>query len=121
MKTIYVAGAYSADNVISILDNMRIGMRAATDILLAGHAPFCPWADFHFHLMLRSGETLTVDHYYEYSLAWLRKSDAVFVVDNPANLYSKGLLAELEEAMKLKIPIFYSLESLNGWANAKIN
>lgn len=110
MKRIYVAGAYSADNVIDVLDNMRRGMRAATEVLLAGYAPFCPWLDYQFQLMLREGETLTLQDYYEYSLAWVRAADAMLVLPNSEN--SKGTQAEIMEAIKLNIPIYGSLDEL---------
>lgn len=77
MRRVYVAGAYSADNVIGVLDNMREGMRTSTEALLAGYAPFCPWLDFHYQLMLRPGERLAVPDYYEYSLSWLSACEAV--------------------------------------------
>jgi len=110
MKRVYVAGAYSADNVIAVLDNMREGMRWSTKVLLAGHAPFSPWLDFHFQLMLRDGERLLVEDYYQYSLAWLRASDVVFVI--PGHERSKGTKAEVAEAHRLGIPVVYSIEEI---------
>ena len=77
---VYVAGAYSADNVIEVLQNMRVGMKAAKDVLLAGFAPFAPWFDHYFSLMLDEGESLTVGQYYQYSLAWLEASDCMVIV-----------------------------------------
>lgn len=110
MKCVYIAGAYSAPNVIEVLDNIRRGMRMATKVLLAGYSPFCPWLDFHFQLMLRDGETLTVDDYYRYSLAWLERSDAVLVMPNSE--HSKGTQAEIAKAKELGIPIFQHIEDL---------
>jgi hypothetical protein len=110
MKRVYVAGAYSADNVVSVLDNMRRGMRVSTEVLLAGYAPFCPWLDYHFQLMLREGETLTVRDYYQYSLAWLEASDAVLVLPDSEN--SKGTQAEIARARELNIPVYYNLDDL---------
>ena len=107
---VYVAGAYSADNVISVLDNIRRGMRLSTEVMLAGFAPFCPWFDFHFQLMLRLNEELTVEDYYRYSLAWLEVSDAMLIV--PGFEKSRGTLAEIERANSMGIPVFYSLEDL---------
>ena len=112
MKRIYVAGAYSADNVIDVLDNMRRGMRAATEVLLAGYAPFCPWLDYQFQLMLREGENLTVPDYYAYSIAWLKASDAILVLPNSE--HSRGVQAEVMTAMEMQIPIYYSLSELKG-------
>ena len=110
MKRVYVMGAYSADNVIGVLDNIREGMRLATEVLLAGYAPFVPWFDFHFQLMLREGERLTVNDYYEYSLAWLEVSEAGILVPGWEN--SKGTLKEIERAKQLGIPVFHSLQEL---------
>ena len=110
MKRVYIAGSYSADNVIAVLDNIRRGMRKATEVLLAGYSPFCPWLDFHFQLMLREGEKLEVSDYYAYSMAWLEASDAVLVLPNSEN--SKGTQAELIRARELGIPIVESVVEL---------
>ena len=107
---VYVAGPYSADNVLTVLDNIRRGIRVSTEVLLAGHSPFCPWLDFLFQLLLKEGETLAVDDYYRYSLDWLKVSDAVLVL--PEWQLSKGTLAELETANDLGIPIYYTLKDL---------
>ena len=108
MKRVYVAGAYSADNVITVLDNIREGMRLSTRIMLAGYAPFCPWLDFHFQLMLRESERFMVEDYYRYSLAWLDVSDAMVLVPGWEN--SRGTQNEIDRASRISIPIFYDAE-----------
>lgn len=113
MIRVYVAGPYSSDNVIGVLDNIRNGMRAATELFLAGFAPFAPWFDFHFHLNLRDGETLSVEDYYQYSLAWLEASHAMLVLPGWEN--SKGTLKEIDRAHELGIPVFYNKENLFTW------
>ena len=105
MKRVYIAGPYSANNVISVLDNMRRGIRAGTEALLSGYAPFVPWLDYQFQLMLRDSEKLDVERYYEYSMAWLEVSDAVLVLPGWEN--SKGTLAEIKRAEELGIPVVY--------------
>jgi len=112
VKRVYVAGAYSADNVITVLDNMRIGMRVATEILLKGYSPFVPWFDFHFQLMLRENESLTVEDYYKYSIDWLEVSDVLYVLPNSE--HSKGTQAEIEFAKENNIPIIYDINELKG-------
>lgn len=112
MQRIYIAGAYSANNVITVLDNMREGMRLATKVLLLGYAPFCPWLDFHFQLMLREGEILTVEDYYRYSIAWLRVSHAMLLVPNWQR--STGTKDEMEIADKMPIPIYYDINELKA-------
>jgi hypothetical protein len=120
MLRVYVAGAYSASNAITVLENMRIGMRTSTEVLLAGFAPYSPWDDYHRILMLRYGESLSLQDFYKYSKSWLVVSDAVLIVDNPRNLLSAGTQAELALAQENHIPIFYSLEDLKLWVQKKI-
>lgn len=110
MKRVYIAGAYSADNILSALENMRKGMRAGLIVLKAGYAPFVPWFDYHFSLMLRDDETLTVQEYYDYSMAWLEGSNAILVLPDWEN--SKGTVNEIAKAKELEIPIFYNMEDL---------
>lgn len=105
MKRVYVAGAYSADNVLDIMDNMRRGMRVSTEVLLAGFAPFCPWLDYHFQLMLRDEERLTVADYYAYSIAWLKVSDMMLVLPNSE--HSRGTQVEIGIAKEMGIPVWY--------------
>ena len=115
MIRVYVAGAYSADNVITVFENMRRGMRASVEVLLAGFSPFCPWLDYQFNLMLRDDEQLTVEDYYEYSMAWLEVSDIMLVLPNSED--SEGVQAEIARAEELDIPICYSLDAVrNYWS-----
>lgn len=110
MKRVYVAGPYSADNVLDVLGNLQRGIRMSVRVMLAGYAPFCPWLDFLFCLLLREGESLSVPQFYAYSLAWLEVSDAVLVL--PKFEKSKGTLAEIARAEELGIPVYCSLEEL---------
>ena len=110
MKKIYVAGSYNGPDVITVLNNMRIGMRASLNVLKAGFAPFCPWFDYHFQLVLYPGEHLDIKDYYNYSMAWLRASDAVYVCNYRED--SNGTKAEIEEAKRLNIPVYFSLQDL---------
>ena len=117
MKRVYVAGSYSSNNVITVLNNMRIGMRLGTQVLLAGYAPFVPWFDYQFQLMLRDGESLTVQDYYDYSMAWLEASDCVLVV--PGSEGSKGTQAEIKRAIELDIPVYNRLVDLEYFEGIK--
>lgn len=107
MKRIYVAGPYSADNVLDVLKNIGRGQRACAKLFSLGYAPFCPWHDKSY-VIDRPGDEFTVKQFYEFSMAWLRVSDAVVLIDGWEN--SKGTLAEIEVAKKLGIPIYGSLK-----------
>lgn len=97
---IYVAGAYSADNVIDVLNNIQRGTKYCAKLLKDGHTPFCPWLDYQFHFY---EPTLTVEDYYRYSMAWLEVSEVVRVLPNSEN--SKGTMKEIERALALHIPV----------------
>lgn len=114
---IYVAGCYSSDNVLGVFENMRKGMRLSVKTLLAGFAPFCPWLDYHFSLMLRGTEKITVADYYEYSMSWLYVSDAMLLV--PGWEKSVGTSKELTLASEVGIPVFYTLEELVEWEKSR--
>jgi hypothetical protein len=101
---IYVAGPYSADNVIDVLNNIQKGMSLCAQILKNGDAPFCPWLDYQFHFF---EPTLTVEDYYRYSMAWLEVSEEVWVLSTYRGSESKGTKAEIERATELGIPVRY--------------
>ena len=103
MKRVYVAGAYSADNVLDVLRNIGMGESYSAEIFLMGFAPFCPWYDKDF-VISNWERPLTVKMFYDYSIAWLEVSDAMFVIPGWEN--SKGTLEEMIIARKLGIPIF---------------
>lgn len=115
MNKIYVAGAYSDDNVLGVLKNIGRGEEYAARLFMHGFAPFTPWHDKDFVIKFWDGD-FTVKMFYEYSMEWLLCSDAVFVVPNHKGMKrwedSKGTLAEIETANSHGIPVFYNLESL---------
>lgn len=117
-KRIYVAGAYSADNVMDVLQNMGRGIKASAHLFRKGFAPFCPWLDYHYVLDDPNADIALVD-FYEYSLAWLAVSDALYILPNHEN--SNGTKNEIAFAEKRHIPVFYSYGTLlmhalkNGW------
>jgi hypothetical protein len=106
---VYVAGPYSSDNVLGVLSNIRKGISVSYQLLHQGFAPFCPWLDYHFVLADNTNDLKVVD-FYEYSMEWLRCSEAVYIQGDWKN--SKGTQAEIEEAKKLDIPVFFDLTKL---------
>lgn len=101
-KRIYLAGPYSADNVMDVLHNIGRGIKVAAKILKDGDYPFVPWIDFHFALQ---DQSIPKQAFYEYSLAWMEVADEVWVLPNSEN--SVGTQKEIERAKELNIPIKY--------------
>jgi len=109
MKRIYIAGPYSADNVMDVLKNIREGIKISTEVFKLGYSPFSPWLDFHFVLM-DIGNELKLEDFYRYSIDWLAVSDAILMTGDWQN--SKGSAKEWEYAKKNNIPVFYSIGEL---------
>jgi len=101
-KRIYLAGKYSSDNILGCLTNIHNGTKKAVEILKAGDVPFCPWLDYQFHFY---DNTLTINDYYRYSMAWLEVSDEVWVMPDSEN--SKGTQSEIKRALELGKPVKY--------------
>jgi hypothetical protein len=112
MKRIYVAGPYSADNVLDVLRNIGRGEKACASLFKMGFAPFCPWHDKSY-VIDNPDHDFTVQQFYDYSMAWLEVSDAVLLTG--AWHSSKGTLAEITRADELGIPVFKSLIELAKW------
>jgi len=106
LPRVYVAGAYSADNVTKILRNIREGIKLAERVLATKKAaPFAPWLDWMFEIF---GDH-DVETYYEYSAQYLRSTDIVMVRREGSD-NSNGTQKELDLAETLAIPIFYDDE-----------
>ncbi|MFX0194515.1 MAG: DUF4406 domain-containing protein [Candidatus Hodarchaeota archaeon] len=104
MKRIYVAGAYSADNVLDVLKNIGKGQYVCGRLFHSGYAPFCPWHDRTYVIDFFNKE-FTVDMFYNFSMAWLEVSDAVLVLPDSKN--SNGTKKEIERARELNIPVYF--------------
>lgn len=109
MKRIYVAGRYSAGNVIDVLKNIGRGEKACAELFQLGFAPFCPWSDKVFITHNPDAE-FTLQQFYEYSISWLDVSDAVFVL--PDSEESMGTQAEIKKAEELNLPVFYEIADM---------
>jgi hypothetical protein len=85
-------------------------MAVATQVFKGGYAPFCPHLDYHYVLQ-DEDDSLTVEDFYKYSMAWLEASDVVLVLPNSST--SKGVQAEIKRAKELKIPVIELSEHEN--------
>lgn len=111
---IYIAGAitpYKSEHpVFGFLGNIKRGVRASLEVLLAGLVPFCPFLDYQYWFFLRGSENITEKMIKDLSIAWLEVSDAVLVL--PKWRKSGGTKAEITRAKELDIPVFYQLEDI---------
>jgi nucleoside 2-deoxyribosyltransferase len=107
---VYIAGAYSGPDVLTVMANMRRGLKLSAAALKAGFSVYSPWCDCLLHFE----QEFTLSECYRYSMEWLEVSDAVLVVPEHAKR-SHGVQAELERANQLFIPIFWSLADLKEW------
>ena len=118
MKKVYVAGAYSDDNVLGVLRNIGRGEHWASEVFKLGMAPFTPWHDKTF-VIANWESNFTVPMFYDYSMEWLKASDAVFVIHNHEGMKnwedSHGTKKEIQVAEENGIPVFYSLDDLIAW------
>ena len=111
-KRVYVAGPYSANNVLDVLRNIGFGEKMCGKLFSLGFAPFCPWHDKSF-IIQNPEKDFTVADFYSYSLAWLEVSDAMLVIGDWRS--SKGTINEIRYARSLEIPVFFTLEELFDW------
>ena len=74
MQRVYVAGCYSADNVMDVLHNIGRGIDESAKLFEMGFAVFCPWLDFHFAVVNRN---IPKQAFYDYSMACLGVSESV--------------------------------------------
>lgn len=106
---VYVAGPYSGDNVLSILQNIGRGEKACAELFRLGFAPFCPWHDKSYVIDNPDIE-FKIEDFYEYSIAWLRVSDIMLVL--PGHSDSNGTIKEIEIAKELEIAICRSIDEV---------
>jgi len=111
MKRVYLAGRYSADNIIDMLRNIREGITTGAMLLNNGYAVFCPFLDYQFSLTFY-GSVLQKKHYQDNSMAWVECCHAMYVM--PHSEESRGVQREIARARELGIPVFFSMEELRG-------
>ena len=71
MKKIYVAGPYSGDNIISILENIRSGQAMAHKLMCRGYAVFCPFLDYQLAFFNSAKHKITFD--FDVFLEWCER------------------------------------------------
>ena len=107
-RRIYVAGAIRNPKCMEFLGNLRKGMRVCTEFILEGYAPFCPFIDFLLTFQLQPNEEITEDDILDYSISFIAGSEIMYIV--PDYERSAGVRDEIQEAVRLNIPVFYTKE-----------
>lgn len=105
MKVMYIAGPLRADTAWEIEQNIRIAEELAYKVAHLGHMYFCPHTNARFGHGL-----LPVQFWLKGDLEVLRRCDAVVLCKNWR--LSEGTLGEIDEANRLSIPVYASIESL---------
>lgn len=110
MKTVYIAGAMSADNILTMLENIHRGIKMGSEVMKNGFAPFVPHFDIFFKIQNGVDFNVPMQYYYDYTMEFLTRCDCVLVCEKSEN--SIGTQAEIKKAKELNIPVYYSLEEL---------
>jgi len=109
MTVVYVAGAYRGTVPYETEQNIRraeaTGLEAATQ---HGVFPCIPHTNTRFF-----DGTLTHQFWLDGTLEWMTRCDAVLITPGWEN--SSGTKAEIAEAERLGIPVFYDRASLGEW------
>ena len=111
MKTVYVAGAMSANNILDVLGNISRGIKLGGELLQLGYAPFVPHLDVFFKIQGGDDLQIPLDHYYNYTMEFMTRCDCVLVCPKSEN--SSGTVAEIKKASGLGIPVYYSIDELH--------
>lgn len=111
MKLIYCAGAYSG-YLHEVANNIRKGRALALRLMELGFSVICPWNDWELAVL----KMLPAEVWKAASMEQLRRSDALCIVPGWEN--SQGTKDEMEEANRLGIPIFFTVEDLCDWRDS---
>ena len=101
MRLVYIAGPYRGPNTWAIEQNIRRAEDVAAQVWRAGLAAMCP------HANSRHMDGITTDeNFLAGTLEMLRRCDAVLLVEGWER--SSGSRAEVQEAMRLGLPVMYA-------------
>jgi hypothetical protein len=110
VKLIYVAGPFSAPSREGIDANIAAAVALALEVAKAGAMPVCP----HAKTSHPAFETLQPYTFWiRGTLALLRGCDALILCKGWE--LSSGTLGEIQEAKRLGIPVFSSIDDLRRW------
>ncbi len=107
--TVFIAGPYLGSDFNETEKNIRLAEQYSIELWNRGYKVFCPHLNTsHFEVKAKADEQA----YKEFDLRMLQCCDAVFAL--PKWEDSEGAKAEIEEAKRLEMPVFHSLDALPG-------
>jgi hypothetical protein len=117
IKYVYIAGPITPksptqNHALEYIENIGMMFRAWGAMLAAGLYPFCPAFDI-LGILVLPGQP-TEEQIKNYSLAWLKKCDAIVLL--PGWAKSSGARAEVKLAKKLGLRIFIDFREVIKWA-----
>jgi hypothetical protein len=111
MKVIYIAGPFRAPNSWEIEQNIRRAEAAALEVWRLGAVALCPHTNTRFFQGAAPDEVWLAG-----GLELVRRSDAIYVIGGAMGIRaSAGTRAEIDEADRLRLPVFMSLRPLALW------
>ena len=101
MKRIFISGPYTKGDVAM---NVKKAMDITNEVINKGFAPYCP----HLTHFLHMNNFQPYEKWLDLDLEYLKVCDAILRFEGE----SYGADKEVEFAIKLNIPVYYSLEEL---------
>jgi hypothetical protein len=109
VKLIYIAGAYTSNNAWTAEQNVRRAEEAAYEVMGLGAWPLVPHSNTRHYFV----NACTYEQAIAGTLEMLRRSDAGLWL--PGWELSRGASGEREEARRLHLPAFDTLDELKRW------
>jgi len=113
---VYVAGAIQGESLLHALRNIDHGQAMTAKVFQLGFSPFPVFCDATFIQRVRP--VPPIQDVYNYSLEWLKASDAMFCIEGWEK--SVGCKAEIAIAKEYGIPVFFDLVDMCAWADREV-
>lgn len=107
MKRIFISGPYTLGDVAQ---NVKKSMDVANELILLGYAPYCP----HLTHFLHMNHYQPYEKWLELDIVYMKVCDAVLRLPGE----SRGADKEIDLALRLNLPVFYSIQSLEESFNS---
>jgi len=112
MFVVYIAGPFRGPHAWAVEQNVRQAEAVAYSVFKAGAVALCPHTNTRFF-----DGSLPDSVFLEGTLELMRRCDGVLVLPNSAR--SSGTLGEIQEAVRLGIPVFSCVGPLDDAAVAE--